>query len=495
VLTPTLQLSFQGECLNGLAHGQGQAQGQDRYQGQFVAGQPQGQGVYQFADGRRFEGAFVAGRISGPARFFYANGDSLEGEFRDNKLAGVGRLQRSGQPAVNVQLAADGRLQLAGAAAAPQPAQPPAPPQGAGVGWQAQLDFQDLFPSYLFATATRKQPQPAAAGARALAGTLSRGDFLAPLAEGASSRYVGSHANVSYLGDAWGLIGIRYRATQPGQKVRLRIEADEITEPTDTEFALGAAGDYALYPKLRYRYERLREAQQPRPVHVRWQLWVNGQPAGQQERTTQLRGLQDAPIFIKGQRGTEVMGWVFAAYVTEEAPWIDEFLKQAFAGHRSGPFGYQGGPEGVDEQIAIVYEALQKRGFKYSSITGNSSEIEHVGSQAVRLPSQAMKTAQANCVDGSVLIASVLRRIGIETFIVLGPGHAMLGYLRKPEAKLENLAVLETTMLGTHPFAKASSAGLATFQKWMKEVPDTDPRFQLVNVGAQRRQGVMPIPL
>jgi hypothetical protein len=106
-----------------------------------------------------------------------------------------------------------------------------------------------------------------------------------------------------------------------------------------------------------------------------------------------------------------------------------------------------------------------------------------------------MKTAQANCVDGTVLMASVLRRIGIDSYIVLGPGHAMLAYLRKPEAKVENLVVVETTALGQHPFAKAVAAGNAKFLKWQKEVPDTDPRFQIVNISTQRRQGVMPIPL
>lgn len=514
VLTPTLQATYQGECQQGLAHGQGSAQGSDRYQGQFQAGQPHGLGSYLFADGRRFDGQFVAGRVSGPARFQYANGDVLEGEFRDNRLSGYGRLQRAGQAAaVLVQLSADGRLQAVDGAVAATAAQPPAPapaqpPQAAiaqaGV-WEAQLDFQDLFPSYLFATATRRQPEaPKAAAPGARAGlasaspALSRGDFIPPLrtaGDAAQGRYIGTHANVSYLGDAWGLVGIRYRAGTAGQRVRLRVEADQILEPTETEFELGAAGDYALYPKLRYRYERLKEVQQPRPVHLRWQVWINGQPAGQQERTVQLRSLQDAPFYVKGPRGPEIMGWVFAAYVTEDAPWIDGFLKEAFASYRSGSFGYQGGPEGVDDQVAIVYEALQKRGFKYSDITGNSSEIGHIASQTVRLPSQAMKTAQANCVDGTVLMASILRRIGIDSYIVLGPGHAMLAYLRKPEAKVENLVVVETTALGQHPFAKAVAAGNAKFLKWQKEVPDTDPRFQIVNISTQRRQGVMPIPL
>ncbi len=497
VLTPTLQQSYQGECLNGLAHGQGAAQGSDRYQGQFQQGQPHGQGVYQFQDGRRFEGQFIAGRISGTARFYYANGDLLEGEFRDNKLSGVGRLQRVGQAPMSVSLAADGRLQAATGGGNPSPVTPASPTPGvvAGGAWQATLDFQDLFPSYLFATATRAQPK--AAASRSVADTArSRGPFIPPLeppAGPAKSRHISAHANVTYLGDAWGLVGVRYTAQQPGQRVRLRIEAEELTEPTETEFELGAPGEYALYPKLRYRYERLKENQQPRPVHLRWQLWVNGQSLGVQERTAQLRAIQDAPFRLDGVRGREIMGWVFAAFVTEEAPWIDAFLKEAFATYRSGPIGYQGDAKDVDWQVSVIYEALKKRGVKYSSITAKAGSVDHVGSQTVRMPSQSIRVSQANCVDGTVLVASILRRIGIESYIVIGPGHAMVGYLRAPEPILKNFMVLETVLIGQEPFEKAIAAGQAQFAEW-RELKN-DPRFQIISVSDERKNGVMPIPL
>lgn len=495
VLTPSLQASYAGGCQNGLAHGQGQAQGADRYQGAFHEGQPQGQGVYQFADGRRFEGEFLAGRVNGRAKFTYASGDVLEGEFRDNRLTGYGRMQRAGQSAwAMVQLSAEGRLQLLegspsgvadAAAAAPVQAQ-----------WQAQLDFQDLFPAYLFATATRKQPE-ANSASRGLESLQSRGAFIAPLQleVKAQSRYIGANKGVQYLGDAWGLVGVRYRATQPNERIRLVVQADDIADPAEASFQLGAPGEYALYPKLRYRFERLRTVEQPRPVHVRWQLFVNDQFAGQQERTTQLRALQDAPLMLFGERTPEVMGWVLTAFVTEEAPWIDPFLKEAFAKSRAGPFGYQGKAEDVLEQVGLVYDALKARGIKYSSITATAGKSEQLFSQTVRLPSQSIRMAQANCVDGSVLLASVLRRMGIETYIILGPGHAMMGFLVAREAKESNLVVVETTLLGTDSFSNAVKAGMATFAKWKKEVPSSDPRFQVIGVSDARKAGVMPIPL
>jgi hypothetical protein len=505
VVTPTLQQSYQGECLYGLAHGQGVAQGTDRYQGQFKEGQPHGQGQYSFADGRRFEGEFVAGRVSGRARFFYSNGDVLEGEFRDNRLSGAGRMQQAGQGQwVGVQLTADGRLQrveTAGLAPAPSPGTSPgtSPTPGAvavQAQWEAKLDFQDVFPSYVFATARRTDASPGAAARGSVAN--SRGTFLTPYksADGASSRHALMHAQASYLGDPWGMIGISYTAKRAGERIRLRVEADDIMEPTDAEYQLPQPGRYAIYPKLRYRYDRLKDVQQARPINLRWQLYVDGQFAGQQDRTTTLRALQDAPGYIRGERGEEVMGWVFASFVTEEAPWIDAFLQEAFQGRKVGAIGYQGSEDDVISQVEAVYEALRKRGVRYSSITATAGDVKHLGifSQTVRLPSQSLRTAQANCVDGTVLMASVLRRIGIESLIVLGPGHAMMGFLTGKDPKEASLMVIETTMLGDAPFIKAAESGIKTFREW-KKLPESDPRFQVIRVSEQRRLGVMPIPL
>ncbi len=501
VVTPTLQQSYQGDCLYGMAHGQGLAQGTDRYQGQFKEGQPHGNGVYAFGDGRRFEGEFVGGKVNGRARFHYTNGEVLEGEFRENRLFGMGRMQRAGVW-VSVQLTSDGRLQALDAPPAPTQAghSDPLTPSPAGANpaatvqaqWEAQLDFQDIFPAYLFATATRKQPENK---------PQSRGVTLPPVpasasAASAQSRHVSMHnSSVQYLGDAWGLVGVRYRSKTPNERVRVVVTMDEYAEPTEAEFQLGAVGDYALYPKLRYRYDRLREVAQSRPMNVRWQLFVNGQYAGHREHTAQMRALQDAPWLLRGVRGDEDMSWVFAAFVTEEAPWIDEFLRQAFADAPLGPIGYQGKPDLVDAQVKTVYNHLQKMGVKYSSITTTAGTSARLASQTVRLPSQSVRATQANCVDGAVLFASILRRMGLNTFLLVGPGHALMGYTASPDPNKPSIRVIETTTVGVAPFEVSLKKGEQKFEEWLRLKEAGNREVQILPIGALRQQGVMPIPL
>jgi hypothetical protein len=535
VRTPSLAGTYSGECSAGLAHGRGSAQGTDRYEGQFREGQPHGQGVYTFADGRRFEGEFSAGRVNGRARFTFANGEVLDGEFRDNLLAGVGRLYRAAGEILLVEWRGNALATVAVQQAAAAPATAlgtpgnPASPSGAGgtswagsspaaatvptsggtsggsgevrpaAGqWIPRLDFEDIFPAYVLAASTRKAPSEASRSVAA-----ARGDPLATLGDGERlrgdpappvaprARYLAANTGATYLGDPWGLLGIRIMSPAAGTRVAVQIEVDGLSEPTTAEFVLPSTGDHALYPSMRWRFDRLRSQTQPTPTNVIWRVSVDGGPVQAINRVVQVRSVQDAPLAIVTPRGAENLTWVFAAFVTEDAPWIDEVIRSAFAGQRVGAVGYQVGEAEVMQQVAIVYQHLRSRGFRYSSITTNSSGNQRVWSQAVRFPSDSMRTVQANCVDGTVLMASILRRIGIEPIIVLGPGHAMLGFYPQQDPR-QGFVVVETTALESADFDVAVRKGMGLYRKWAAEAAD-HPQFRRIPVRVARDAGVMPI--
>ena len=77
--------------------------------------------------------------------------------------------------------------------------------------------------------------------------------------------------------------------------------------------------------------------------------------------------------------------------------------------------GYQS--EDADEvllQVFAVWNVLQRRGIKYSDIS-KTTPNSVVTSQTVRFMDESLKSTQANCVDGSVLMASILEKIGIKS--------------------------------------------------------------------------------
>ncbi len=68
VVFPPLTGTYEGECRGGLAHGFGNAWGEDHYEGHFKNGLPHGQGTYTWTDGKRYEGRWRRGRMHGIGR-------------------------------------------------------------------------------------------------------------------------------------------------------------------------------------------------------------------------------------------------------------------------------------------------------------------------------------------------------------------------------------------------------------------------------------------
>ena len=89
---------------------------------------------------------------------------------------------------------------------------------------------------------------------------------------------------------------------------------------------------------------------------------------------------------------------------------------------------------------------MQKRGFKYSSISNSSLSSNVVFSQRVRTFDDALASAQINCVDGSVLFASLLKAININPILVRVPGHMFVGYYT--DVSHTDIHFLETSMIG-----------------------------------------------
>ena len=145
----------------------------------------------------------------------------------------------------------------------------------------------------------------------------------------------------------------------------------------------------------------------------------------------------------------EYQDWsqMFAAYVNEDNPKVDEFLRDALTSGVVDNFsGYQQDTLHVENQVRALWYELQHRGVKYSSNNATSNAAQMVFTQQVRFFDEVYNNQQANCVDGSVFLASILKKIGIRPFLVLEPGHMYLGFYGSSDRSLPYL--VETTMVG-----------------------------------------------
>ncbi len=93
--------------------------------------------------------------------------------------------------------------------------------------------------------------------------------------------------------------------------------------------------------------------------------------------------------------------------------------------------------------------------------------------QKVKLPRTSIETKSANCIEGTVLMASVLENLGIETEIILVPGHAFLGFYLSPGGDklfIETTFLGSTTTISNNSFKNAVEAGIEEYNKAIDEI-------------------------
>ncbi len=94
VLDPQLQGAYAGRCVDGLAEGEGYAQGIAEYRGAFRAGRKHGRGTKRWANGDRYEGEFVEDRKEGSGLYTFGRGpwagERYEGGFLNDRRHGYG---------------------------------------------------------------------------------------------------------------------------------------------------------------------------------------------------------------------------------------------------------------------------------------------------------------------------------------------------------------------------------------------------------------------
>jgi hypothetical protein len=325
------------------------------------------------------------------------------------------------------------------------------------------------------------------------------------------------------MGDGNGLIGALVHNVKKGDQIKVVVKANSLMqESAFMGVSPKTTKDLLVHPKVKYLYDALANVHQHEPLDVSIETWVNGQSQGEQTETVDVHSINDCLFAVVDDSGNIEYdaNWNFAAYVNEDHPWVDHILKDALDTKIVDAFdGYQDSKEDVLLQIYAIWNVMQHRDMHYSSITTTASESETVLSQYVRLLDESVRARQANCVDGSVLFAAVLRKIGLQVFLVTEPSHMFVGVNLK-ENDDNSMIGIETTMLGDknpsgqgylnliskskrdalkadpsfQTFEAAVKSATGELDKHEKDFGDADdPEYQIIDIAEARSQGIMPI--
>jgi len=201
-----------------------------------------------------------------------------------------------------------------------------------------------------------------------------------------------------------------------------------------------------------------------------------------------------APLKVKDpSTGTwQDMTRYLGAFVTPNAPAILSYVRKALDKHPDKRLvGYQVNEAEVTAQVRAIYDALVESRISYvNSIIDFTPEIG-MNNQRVRLPRESLEDQSANCIDGTVLFASLLEAISLNPAIVIVPGHAFLAW--ETGRNTNEWKYLETTMVSTDSFDDACTQAELTAAAW-KASAGPDPAMLTVwSMRELRAQNITPL--
>ncbi|MBC7426079.1 MAG: hypothetical protein H7321_06050 [Bacteroidia bacterium] len=258
----------------------------------------------------------------------------------------------------------------------------------------------------------------------------------------------------NFYGDANGQMGAMFDELKAKTKVRIVVESPEIMETSELSFEMAVTRqDFYAYPQIIYKWQNLSTWRQPRPVSILITVYVNDKLVSSQNKIMQVRSINDCPyIAITNKSVMLDLNYVYTSYVNENHPIITDSIIPGIIkeGIIKKITGYQGSTDDVYLQVYAVWDYFNKHNFSYSSLNsyfkGDIQKFPHVSAQYVRTFEEIFHTRQANCVEGTVLMASILMRMGIKPFLITTPSHCYLGF--DIDGTGQSTSFVETTLLG-----------------------------------------------
>jgi hypothetical protein len=376
-----------------------------------------------------------------------------------------------------------------------------------------------LFPSYIISTAGIKAHAGLPVRALGSLKSLTEDTGAPPESEPAPTEE--PIVAPTQIGDRNGLIGVEILAAKANQPVTVTVTCDEVMEPSTFSGKLEEQGtNYFVAPKIRYKFSKLAEVTQATPVSMHFKVTIGGR-SSEDTLTVMLRPINDCPLVTIEYGEVFDTSSTFAAFVNEQHPYLDKLLREALdIGVVDSFTGYQKGEHEAIRQVYSIWDALVTRDIRYSNITATTSSSESVVCQHVRLIEDSLNNSQANCVDGSVLFASALRKIEIEPFLIVVPGHCYVGFFADKDREFP--LAIETTLLGDSPgedelpppvelmeqaideehrfedswpsFQLALAVGTSNMMRDGEKFASPDEKgYLLINIAKARDSGILPI--
>ena len=281
--------------------------------------------------------------------------------------------------------------------------------------------------------------------------------------------------------------------------VKAIVEPNDFMEQCISEHDMTDKDEEIFSPWIKWKRDALLNADKPGFINFSCVLEVNGKVKNRVNKTITYRPVNEAFIGFYDKKGEFTdFSALFSCFVNEDHPLIDKILNEIIESDKKERkitfYGYQGDSDKeVLKQMEWIWNYFAKKGTRYSDITGSSNSSESIVAQYVRFFEQVIGNNQANCIDGTCMLASIYKKIGLDVSIVLVPGHAFLavsGKDRDEDGNAINTYYLETTLMG-----EKNMTFLTALDRAEEEYEDIDSKKDLfeININGCRAAGIMPL--
>ncbi|QEH32542.1 hypothetical protein OJF2_10190 [Aquisphaera giovannonii] len=187
----------------------------------------------------------------------------------------------------------------------------------------------------------------------------------------------------------------------------------------------------------------------------------------------------------------------YGAWVTPHIEPVQAIVRKAaekLAGRRI--WGYQGerDPEATAAQVRALFDTLAQEGIAYVNSIIDFGAGPGQATQRTRLPRESLRQKAANCIDGTVLFASLLECASLHAGLVLIPGHAFVAWETSRGSRTWDY--LETTMISDGDFEAARDRARSLFACFFDPArlrPDDPTGPRLLDLNTLRAQGIWPM--
>ena len=228
--------------------------------------------------------------------------------------------------------------------------------------------------------------------------------------------------------------------------LRIVIDSSSLNYITIFQETLPKRGEqYTFSPSIKWKYPVLRHLRTPGALDLTFSCYINDELVDIKNLHLAYRTVNECPLSILYNNQHHDFRWLFAAYVNEDHPHIEQILTSILEQNIITRFsGYQSNEKSVREQVFAIWYYALNRGISYSSISCTSNPSPRANVQHIRFFDEVYTSRQANCIDACVFFASIMRKIGLKPVIFVEPCHAYLGYYTDRNRK--KIELLETTI-------------------------------------------------